>query len=230
MNVTGTGLQATTGPDGDFLIPVPVGDHLLEVSHGSFAVLRQTVTVPADGARGVVLRFAFTASEAPYSFTTKFDGFIVCSLGISVIYSEECGEGAGTPVGRFGKQDNNLIRHDFAAESAELKSVVVELAWTPTSEAGKELLLFFATEWACEPACGGNRIATEQGPSPILLRVDEEDLAEPLQDPATVFTTYVLARNDVSQVNAVLNQGFQQFVTHFYREPAPEGYSFVAGS
>lgn len=44
-----------------------------------------------------------------------------------------------------------------------------------------------------------------------------------------MFTTYTLARNDVTQVNAVLNQGFQLFVVQFYREAAPDGYSFIAG-
>jgi hypothetical protein len=230
VDVTDSGQETTTDDEGAFLLPVPVGSHAVEVRHAAFAPLRQAIDVPEAGARGIVLRFTFTASKAPYSTLAKYDGFVVCSLGVSLIFSEECGEGVGTPAGRFGKQGNNAIRYDFQSDSPALKTVVVEQVWEPTSDAGREMLVLLRTNWTCEPACGGDAVGegSVQGPSPLLLRVDEADLAAHLADPATVFTTYTLARNDVSQVNVLLNQGFQLFVTLFYREPAPEGYSFVA--
>ncbi|HUR25544.1 MAG TPA: carboxypeptidase-like regulatory domain-containing protein [Candidatus Thermoplasmatota archaeon] len=230
VDVTDSGLEATTDEAGEFLLPVPVGSHLLEVRHASFAPIQETVSVPETGLRGLTLRLSLSASEAPYEALLKYDGFVVCSLGISLIFSEECGEGVGTPAGRVGKQGNNAIRYDFQSESPSLKTIVVEQVWEPTSDAGREMLVIVATNWTCEPACGGDPVGAGnvQGPSPLLLRVDEADLAPHLQDPATVFTTYTLARNDVSQVNVLLNQGFQLFVTLFYREGAPEGYSFVA--
>lgn len=232
VDVTDSGLEATTDEAGAFLLPVPVGDHIVEVRHASFAPVRQTVAVPETGLRGLTLRLVLPASEAPYRVVAKHDGFVVCSLGVSVMFSEECGEGVGTPVGRFGKQDNNAIRYDFQSESPSLKTVVLEQVWEPTSDAGREMLVLLNTDWACEPACEGDAVGAGamQGPSPLLLRVDEADLAPHLQDPATVFTTYTLARNDATQANVLLNQGFQLFVTLFYRESAPEGYSFVAGA
>lgn len=230
IDVTDAGLEATTDDDGAFQLPVPVGAHLLELSHPAFALLRQEVDVPATGVRGLVLRFTATAAEAPYSTVAKYEGFIVCSLGLSVVFSEECGEGVGTPLGRFGKQDNNAIRYDFQPESPSLKSVVLDMTWEPTSEAGRELLVLFATNWTCDPACDGDRIGTAQGPAPLLLRSDAEALSTRLQDPAVVFSTYTLARNDVSQANVVLNQRFQLFVSQFYREGAPDGYSFIASA
>jgi hypothetical protein len=232
VDVTDSGLEATTDESGEFLLPVPVGAHVLEVRHADYAPVQQTVSVPDTGLRGLTLRLVLPASEAPYKTVAKYDGFVVCSLGISLIFSEECGEGVGTPVGRIGKQANNAIRYDFQSESPSLKTVVVEQVWEPTSDAGREMLVIFATNWTCEPACGGDGVGegSMQGPSPLLLRVDEADLAPHLQDPATVFTTYTLARNDVSQVNVLLNQGFQIFVTLFYREAGPDGYSFVAGA
>jgi hypothetical protein len=231
VDVTDSGLEATTDEGGEFLLPVPIGDHLVEVRHASFAPVQQAISVPETGLRGFTLRLSLSASEAPYHVVTKYDGFVTCSLGISLIFSEECGEGVGTPAGRVGKQANNAIRYDFQAESPSLKTVVVEQVWEPTSDAGREMLVVFATNWTCEPACGGDGVGegSMQGPSPLLLRADEADLAPHLADPATVFTTYTLARNDISQVNVLLNQGFQLFVTQFYREAAPEGYSFVAG-
>jgi hypothetical protein len=231
VDVTDAGLNATTDAEGRFLLPVPAGSHLVEIRHPRYAALRQAVDVPETGLRGLTLQLTLPASEAPYRTVAKFDGFVVCSLGVSVIFSEECGEGVGTPVGRFGKQANNAIRYDFQAESPSLKTLVVEQVWEPTSDAGREMLVLVDTAWTCEPACGGDAVGEGfmQGPSPLLLRVDEADLAPHLAAPATVFTTYTLARNDPAQANVLLNQPFQLFTTLFYREAAPEGYSFVAG-
>ncbi|MEA3166908.1 MAG: Carboxypeptidase regulatory-like domain, partial [Thermoplasmata archaeon] len=141
VDVTDSGLNATTGDDGAFMLPVPVGGHLVEVRHPDFAPVQQTVEVPETGLRGFTLRLSLSASEAPYSVLLKYDGFVVCSLGISLIFSEECGEGVGTPVGRFGKQANNAIRYDFQSESPSLKTAVVEQVWEPTSDAGREMLV-----------------------------------------------------------------------------------------
>lgn len=229
VTVVGAGEGQTTESDGEFAFALAFGAAVFEATHPRFAPVRQTLDVAAGDEAKVVLQFSFTAGEAPYKTVVKYDGFVVCSLGISLIFSEECGEGVGTPVGRFGKQGNNAIRYDFVAEDPSLKTIVLDLVWTPTSEAGCEMLYLFNTAWTCEPACGGNAVGagSVQGPSPLLLRVDEADLSPHLQDPATVFTTYALARNDISQVNILLNQPFQLFVSTFYREPAPEEYSLL---
>jgi len=232
VNVTDVGVNATTDANGLFLLPVPPGDHVLEVRRAGFGSVRQAVTVPATGLRGLNLQLVPGASTLPYSTLLKYDGFIVCSLGASYIFSEECGEGVGTPVGRYGKQSNNAIRADFSPDSPSLKTMVVEMAWQPTSEAGQQLLVLLNTNWTCEPACGGNAVGngSVQGPSPLLLRVDEADLAGPLRSPNPVFTTYTLARNGPTDVNVVLQQPFNLFVSMFYYEAAPPGYSFVASS
>lgn len=226
--------EATTGDDGAFAFALPPGAAVLEASHSAYAPVRHTVQL-LDGAGAnprVVLQFSFAASEAPYATVAKFDGFIVCSLGLSVVFSEECGAGVGTPVGRVGEQGNNAIRFDFQPDSPSLKTAIVEQAWTPTSEAGRQLAVVFATGWTCEPACGGEAVGegSVQGSSPLLLRADEADLADHLADPASVYTTYTLALTDTVAANVVLNQPFQLFVSLFYREPAPEGHSFVGAS
>ncbi len=228
----GTDAKATTDDQGEFALSLPVGAAVLEATHPSFAAARAEVDVRPAMVGKVVLTFQFSAETAPYSTLVKYDGFVVCSLGISVIFSEECGEGVGTPAGRVGKQANNAIRYDFQPESPSVKTIVLDMAWEPTSDAGREMLLLFNTGWTCEPACGGDAVGagSMQGPSPQSMRVDEADLAPHLEDPATVFTTYALARNDATQVNALLNQPFQLFVSLFYREPAPEGYSFLTAS
>jgi hypothetical protein len=232
VEVAGADVSATTGSDGAFRLELAPGSHLLQASHPSYAALTQPVVLPESGLSGLVLQFTLKAAEGPYHLVTKYDGFIVCSLAASFVFSEECGEGVGTPAGRVGKQGNNAIRYDFQAESASLKTVVVEQAWEPTSDAGRELQFVFATAWTCEPACGGEAVGDggAAGPSPLLLRVDEEALAPHLADPASVFTTYTLARTGATASNLILNQPFQLFVSQFYRAAGPEGYSFVAAA
>lgn len=229
VTVVGSDVRATSDEDGEFSFALPAGAAVIEASHPRFAAVQETVQLVAGDPVRVTLRFTFTVENAPYKSLVKYDGFVVCSVGASVIFSEECGEGVGTPVGRYGKQGNNAIRYDFTAENPSLKTIVLDMAWAPTSEAGQEMLFLFNTKWTCEPACGGDAVGagSVQGPSPLVLRVDEPDLAPHLADPATVFTVYALARNDAAQVNVLLNQPFQLFVTTFYREPAPDGYSFV---
>lgn len=160
------GATATTDGDGEFSFALPAGALVLEATHPAYAPVRQTIDLVEGDSVQVVLQFAFTANEAPYSIVTKYDGFIVCSLGISAIYSEECGEGVGTPVGRVGKQGNNAIRYDFTAESPSLKTVVLEMVWEPTSEAGRELLLFFATNWTCDPLAAATSSQARKGLPP----------------------------------------------------------------
>lgn len=232
VEVSDAGVNGTTDAAGAFQFAVAPGEHVVDVSVKGFAPLRQTVSVPATGLRGLSLQVASSAGLAPYVSVLKYDGFVVCSLGASYVFSEECGEGVGTPAGRVGKQSNNAIRYDFGADGPSLKTLVVEQAWEPTSDAGKELLVLLRTNWTCEPACGGNAVGagSVQGASPLLLRVDEDGLAGPLRDPAVVFTTYTLARNGPTDVNVVLNQGFTLFVSEFYGEAAPDGYSFIASS
>jgi hypothetical protein len=230
VSVTDVGVNGTTDAQGAFLLAVPPGDHVLEVKRAGSAPLRQAVSVPATGLRGLNLQLIASTGQAPYVTVLKYDGFVVCSLGASYVFSEECGEGLGTPAGRVGKQANNAIRYDFGVDGPSLKTLVVEQAWEPTSDAGKELLVLLRTNWTCEPACGGNAVGAGdvQGPSPLLLRVDEDGLADPLRTPGVLFTTYTLARNGPTDVNVVLNQGFTLFVSEFYGESAPQGYSFVA--
>src|SRR5690348_14838377 len=62
VNVTDAGVNATTDANGLFLLPVPPGEHIVEVRHAGFAPLRQTVAVPATGLRGLDLQLVAGAA------------------------------------------------------------------------------------------------------------------------------------------------------------------------
>lgn len=223
----GAPVQAETDARGEFALALPAGAYLLEASHARFAPTRSEVQVAEGFESSVVLQFEFPAEMAPYHTTEKWDGFVVCSLSTPAFTSEECGEGVGTPAGRVGKQANNLVRHDFGVDSTDLQTLVVEVAWSPTSEAGTSLVVYTVSDWVCDPECDGNDLGTEHGTSPIHHRVDRDALLEELEQPEPEFSVFVLADDEAGAATLVLNQPFQVFVSKFYRDAAPEGFSFL---
>src|ERR1041385_898113 len=56
VTATDVGVNATTDKDGLFLLAVPPGEHVLDVQHAGFGGLRQTVSVPPTGLRGLNLQ------------------------------------------------------------------------------------------------------------------------------------------------------------------------------
>jgi hypothetical protein len=246
METTESGLFAFSG--------LEAGTYFVKASHPLYDLQQQSVEVVAGVAEPAPVKFLLTRVifANPYLTTEKFDGYIVCSAGqADVGYSEECGEGAGVPCedpvtgtpvpvcGRVGGQGNNQVQYDFTVDNLDLRSIVVELSWEPTSEAGRELLTYVSTKWVCDPFCGGNVFVNGGGPSPLLLRAEAENGTIGGEDfnttePFTVFTwANPYAMDPTGTTNAptvVLNQPYQAFVTKSYYLPLPADWSFVAGS
>jgi hypothetical protein len=249
VEVTSTDKKMVTSETGLFVFSgLEAGTYFIKASHPLYDVQQQNVEVVAGVAEPEPVKFLLTRVilANPYMTTEKFDGFIVCSAGHAQVgYSEECGEGAGVPCldpsvpcGRVGGQDNNQVQYDFTVDNVGLASIVVELAWEPTSDAGKELLTYVSTKWVCDPFCGGNVFADGGGPSPLLLRAEADngtigDSEFNTTEPFTVFTwANPYAKDPTGTTDAptlVLNQGFQVFVTKSYYLPLPEGWSLTAG-
>ena len=241
METTESGLFAFSG--------LEAGTYFIKASHPLYDVQQQNVEVVAGVAEPAPVKFLLTRVifANPYLTTEKFDGYIVCSAGqADVGYSEECGEGAGVPCvqppapcGRVGGQGNNQVQYDFTVDNMDLRTIVVELSWEPTSEAGKELLTYVSTQWVCDPFCGGNVFANGGSASPLFLRAEAENGTIGGEDfnttePFTVFTwANPYAMDPTGTTNAptvVLNQPYQAFVTKSYYLPLPADWSFIAGS
>ena len=249
VEVMSTDQKVTTSETGLFVFSgLEAGTYFVKASHPLYDVQQQNVEVVAGVAEPEPVKFLLTRVilANPYITTEKFDGYIVCSAGqADVGYSEECGEGAGVPCvqpalpcGRVGGQDNNQVQYDFTVDNMGLRTIVVELSWEPTSEAGAELLTYVSTKWVCDPFCGGNVFANGGGPSPLLLRAEADngtigDEEFNTTEPFTVFTwANPYAKDPTGTTNAptvVLNQGYQVFVTKSYYLPLPEAWSFVLG-
>ena len=266
VEVMSTDKKIVTDETGLFVFSgLDAGTYFVKAGHPLYDVQQQSVEVVAGVAEPAPVKFLLTRVilANPYLTTEKFDGFIVCSAGHSEIgYSEECGEGAGSPADscfiidhppqcvanpvnpgeRIGGQGNNYVQYDFTIENFDVKTIIVELSWEPTSEAGQELLTYVSTNWLCDPFCGGNVFVDGGGPSPLLLRADNATLEEMISEgtmntsaPITVFTWANPYASDpatgmVPMATVVLNQAYQVFVTKSYYLPLPPEWSFIAAS
>lgn len=266
VEVLGTDKSMVTDDTGLFAFSgLNAGTYFVKASQALYDQAQQSVEVVAGVADPVPVKFLLTRVilANPYMTTEKFDGFIACSAGHAEVgYSEECGEGVGSPADscfiinhppscvpnpvmpgeRIGGQDNNHVQYDFTIENHEVKTIVVELSWKPTSEAGQELLTYVSTNWLCDPFCGGNVFVDAGGPSPLILRADNATLEGMIAEgtmnttaPITVFTWANPYASDpvthtAPMATVVLNQGYQLFVSKSYYLPLPEAWSFVQGS
>jgi hypothetical protein len=239
----------TTDAGGLFAISgLQAGAYIVKASHPFYDEVQQTVDVVAGVADPPAVKLLLTrvVFENPYLQTLKYDGFIVCSANILVALSEECGEGVGVPeeecfmgtcapvpvIGgqRVGGQGNNQVQFDFTVGPG-LQTLIVEQVWEATSEAGQEFYSPIATEWSCDPVCGGNVFSEMEGASPLYAAVDSETLASLNITPdQTLISVFTWSSAQTNPVGVVLNQPYQVFVTSFHHLPAPEGWSFVAGS
>ncbi len=238
VEVVGAGKNMTTGPDGLFVFSgLEPGSYTVKATHVLYAGAQSTADVVAGESepRAVKIQLLRTVFASPYIDVLSYEGFVVCSVNLVVVLSEECGEGVGVPcevpvVGctRQGGQGNNNVQFDFTV-GAGARSIVVEKVWEPTSEAGKALYSPISTEWSCLPSCGGNQLASMDGESPLYALIDNATIdSNEIVPDQTVISVFTWA--SPSYTGAITNQQYKDFVTVFYHVPAPEGWSFVQGS
>ena len=242
VQVPAIGKSAITDASGEYAITgLAAGSYVVKASHPLYDVVQQTANVVAGDPDPKAVKFQLTRliTADPYAVTTKYDGFIACSLGVpNVGYSEECGEGVGVPcdvpppVGcqRVGGQDNNDVQYDFNVDGPSVRSLTVELVWEPSAgETGAgQLYAIVATDWVCDPSCEGNRLGEASGASPLHVYVPPRALGN-LSAEKTVTAFTWAAFEDQNAPNPVVNQDYQLFVTASYHLPLPEEWSFVDG-
>lgn len=242
----------TTEDDGLFVISgLQPGSYLVKASHPLYATAQQNVEVVAGENNPPAVKFQLdrTIFAEPYLQTYAYEGFIFCSVNTVGLLSEECGEGAGVPcevpaVGcqRVGGQDGNNVQFDVYIESEGLASIIFEKYWEPTSEAGNELYTPIGTNWVCDPTCSwdslteydaelGENVTIEgKGGSPQYARIDAQGINQSKIAPGVTVTMFTWAGSFEDPAGVALSQRYQDYMTLFYYIPAPEGWSFVAGS
>ncbi|HUR64242.1 MAG TPA: carboxypeptidase-like regulatory domain-containing protein [Candidatus Thermoplasmatota archaeon] len=233
----GTNKTLTTDATGAFtLAGLQPGTYFLKASKPLYDTQQQAVEVKAGVAPPVTkVQLNQVVFAKPYMQTLKFKGFIVCSGNYVVLLSEECGEGVGVPCvqdpapcGRVGGQANNHVQYDFYVDNPNVKTLVVEQYWVPTQETGKAFYTPVSLNWVCDPLCGGDTKMELEGESPLLGRMDADQLEPMALNSTTKISTFTWASRETTGL--VLNQDFQVFVSTSYYLPLPADWSFVQGS
>lgn len=192
----------TTAPDGSFrFTEVAPGPVVVVATKDGFS----SQTLRGNLSEGGRVSFEFELREAPSvagrDETEIFQGEIPCGL--------PAGVGCG-PVA-----EGELPRHHFDV-AAGLREVVFELVWTPPAE-GVATTLRVDAAAATDAACG-ETYATATGESPLRLAFDEGFPIAGGHQCALVFP---------GQDDASAQQAYTLYVTLFYYEQAPEGFTAV---
>ncbi len=249
-----SGFEVTTDASGAFQVGgLRPGAYEIEASHPLYDTQQQNVEVIAGVERPPVVKFQLTRliSEEPYMQLEKHDGFISCSANIFIpeypdpgagpyfggagLLSEECGEGVGMPsespvLGgeRIGKATNNAAQTWFELDGGFIETLIVEQVFEPSTEGGNNgLHTRIATNWLCDPVCGGDQAAIMDGLSPLRAEIPKATMLENNITITDEWSTFSWASANATGV--LLNQEYEVFVAAFYYLPAPEGWSFVRG-
>ncbi len=240
VTIRQTGATATTDEKGAYSFSgLAPGTYFVEAHHPLYNSVQQSTEVVAGVKAPKPINFQLlrVITEEPYTFIDKQTGFISCSLNIGAAKSEECGEGLGVPtevpvIGgtRVGGNDQNRAEIQFSVDGGHIRTLIVEQVWEPSTQINPDgssgLDTLVALEWSCLPVCGGKILDRVESGPPLLLRVDEDTLAEHNITSESVFSTFSWS---AGSVGVMVNQEFELFITSFYYLPAPEGWSFVAG-
>lgn len=226
-------VTAQSAADGRFLLTgVAPGRHQLVVHKLGFSTGQRSIEV----SDGQVLELEVTLVAVPRPLDTPPElrqgrGFISCSFTSNAF--------APTVTQPCGWDDNNEPLYIFDVDVTRgLVAVVSELVWTPTSGGtGQELRLGLWRNPSCEVRCSqedGKVYGYVNGHSPLRFAIG--NMTEPFRDglestKPTRLGAVALVRDphpvaqDPADVALVWQQPVDFWVTIFYNQEAPAGYS-----
>lgn len=228
-------LETTTDDDGRFVLDaVPTGTHNLFVNKLGYEALAKRVDVAAGQALSVEFTLTAVAVADPYTDVVPFAGYFECSYAALDVVWRGCGYPAHSTV-----FPDDVASADYTKESGA-QQIAHELEWESASLATGQNLDFSVV---AQERSGCQWYANHFGESPlsILVTVGEkfENPESPyptgsceddvIDDEDSALGVLVLASptyvNDVAVVGATIQQSFDGYVTLFYHQDAPAGYS-----
>lgn len=226
VQVRGTDLTATTGPEGTFQFGnVDPGSHFLDVRKTGFLPAQTSVDVTAGEKDPKILKVQLLVDEQfqPDRVTIQYDGFLQCSFTLVVVGLNACGLGEiiGVPL------DNPLVVHDIKGNGTFAQT---EMIWDSTQPLGDALSLMYSWGRCGDFFCD----VGASGPSPLVLNVEEEQLNTMLDDPADSSQPGLMVRvfgteSDQAQgtgLGATLDQRFTHYTSVFWGFTPDEGWLF----
>lgn len=227
--------SSRTAQDGSFSFSrVPPADYVLLVSALGYVSGGKQITVAAgQETSGVNVQLANIPIVEPRMELFVFEGYITCTVGAFGVLSEECGQGAQTPLGTYGTNPSNKIdwKWTYSADQTDLVGTLLEMNWQPGSAAATQLTLYVANKFTCIPECdaaGPVYCGTDNhGPPVQRCRIDKlkmKDTEMPWEMTARAWGAPVEA---TEVPNVVLEQKFTMFRTDFYGVMGDEGYTAI---
>ena len=240
-------LEDKTDDQGRFafsgLVP---GSYLVQAAHPQFTAAQSTAEVEAGVEDPPVVRILLERlfSQTPFSEVIKFDGYIACAYAVGV--SSTCVNdytrlvGSTVPGCQGGclrdynvSQAGGNTREYVSSITQGWQVVVMEAAWEPTSDLGKEL--GFTVSYFTRPD-SGHWFGTVDGPSPLRIQFDvgdEHGSAQYSDGQPTIIppegTDELFIFFSAGSGGIAVNQGFASFQTRFYYGLPPEGWSLANG-
>lgn len=269
MSREATEHTATTDSDGEFTIShVEPGEYILFVTRVNYEANQRGVTVTAGEIANVQFQLVPLPEAGPYADEHDRAGHVTWAVawqaeppGVGCVTVEDptgaaidpksCGglRGGGGEAGetRVGSEclpegwpsSGSGSNDCLETEMEDLKTIIVEMAWTPAGPLGEHFLL----DLMCSDMPRGTNGAIldlehvcyqeARGASPLILRFDEEHWLEHGYNytgawAARVFATHgLLGTHGLTGVDIGLayEQSFEIYWTVFHGEPAPEGFS-----
>lgn len=223
VSVEGTNESALTDAAGAFRLLLPPGEHLLLATFEGYRVAALRANVVSDATAALAFTLDPIPREEPSSMSLEAEGLLGCRVLV-----DAGGERTLVPCGQ--QDPNERTRLAFPVTTVDaLGGAVVEVVWEPRSAAGRALAVTVSRGASEEAlvlgASEGEGRAVISLPSRLLAEMAAGD--ELLVDvtPAGSLT------DEEANVDAalVIQQPFTVYVTLFYRQEPPGGFSVLDG-
>lgn len=203
VRLPGMNMERPTERDGSFgFVDLYPGPYYLTIEKDGYDMAEAMLEVrPEEFTRAKVVLAAIPPPE-PYRVLQAFDGFA---------------DVTGDPYTGSGTLLCRMCEFDFYLERQGLTGVVLEAAFSTPPEGAQFWHRF-------SPYGNGysqSRISDGYQDDPLRVEVQDADLGD-----GNRFSLFI---EPMSFPAPGANQGFQVFVTGFYNEPVPTGWSFVNG-
>ncbi len=229
------GHETSTGEDGRFVLSgVPAGSQTLHINKLGYEAATNRVAVVAGQTTEVEVTLTAIAVQDPYSDVVPFAGYFECSMAAADVLWTGCGYIAHSTI-----FPDDVTTGLYTKESGG-QHLLHELTWESTSLATGKNLDFSVIS---QDRDGCQWYANHFGPSPLSILVTVgEKFTNPespyptggcgddvVDDEDTALGVLVLSSPtyaaDVALVGVTVQQSFEGYVSVFYHQGMPAGYS-----
>jgi hypothetical protein len=218
---------AQAGEDGSYAISeITPGKYQVYTQRLGYQSKAQAVEIRANQVTTLNIELAVMPIVEPTHGTVIWRGYMKCSSYLAAAYSEECGEGVGTPVGTFGKNSANKIDYDWDIPERPA-TLLTETTWEKVSTFAAAMRVIIVKDLKCEPECKWEKkYADASGGSPVRLIVDEAALPSAASAyPLNTTVRHWAGRDSSSTTGSlivILDQPFEVYKTEFFGAKIPD--------